>query len=58
MYIHTRYLLIREYIEDVIIKIKNFKSEDNMAEIMTQIVDGKTYKIIRPILLRSKHSTI
>ena len=43
-HIHTRYLLIREYIEDGIIKIQFVKSEDNMADIMTKNVDSKTYK--------------
>ena len=39
--INTRYLLVRDYIEDGIIKIQFVKSEDNMEDIMTKNVDGK-----------------
>ena len=35
-HIHTRYLMIREYIKDGIVMIKFVKSPDNVADIMTK----------------------
>ena len=40
---HTRYLMIREYIKDGIVMIKFLKSPDNVADIMTKNTNPEVF---------------
>ena len=42
-HIHTRYLMIREYIKDGIVMIKFLKSPDNVSDIMTKNTNPEVF---------------